>query len=302
LAISLPCSHVISASKIALACYRTQDDDSKKGDTSRQTAGFLRLPLSFKLFQMMRHRLDQLLIARGLFESREKAQRAIMAGQVRVGGHVVDKASASVLEDAEITVATPDRYVGRGGHKLEAALTHFGISPQGMTCLDIGASTGGFTDCLLQHGAAKVWAIDVGHSQLDWRIRSDPRVVVREKLNARYLTREDVPDALGLIVADVSFISLALILPPARELLVPGGAMVVLIKPQFELRREEVGRGGVVKDPALHEAAVERIRTFVEKLPPAANGERLNWVGSIESPILGGEGNKEFLACLRSGA
>lgn len=249
-----------------------------------------------------RQRLDQLLLARGLFESREKAQRAIMAGQVRIAGHVADKAGAKVAEDAEITVAAPDRYVGRGGHKLEGALTHFQINPTGFTCLDIGASTGGFTDCLLQHGAAKVWAIDVGHSQLDWKIRSDPRVVVREKLNARNLTRNDVPDLLDLIVADVSFISLTLIIPPARDLLRPGGAMIVLIKPQFELRREEVGRGGVVKDPALHTAAVDRIRAFVEALPPAASGERLRWEGCIESPILGGEGNKEFLACLRSRA
>ncbi len=250
----------------------------------------------------MRSRLDQLLIARGLFESREKAQRAIMAGQIRVGGRIVDKAGASTAEDAEITVAAQDRYVGRGGHKMEGALKHFAISPEGMTCLDVGASTGGFTDCLLQHGAAKVWAIDVGHSQLDWRIRSDPRVVVREKLNARYLTAAEIPEPISLVVADVSFISLTLIIPPARELLVPGGVMVVLIKPQFELRREEVGRGGIVKDPAMHTAAVERIREFVEKLPPGAHGERLRWEGVIESPILGGEGNKEFLACLRSGA
>ncbi len=248
----------------------------------------------------MRTRLDQLLIARGLFESREKAQRAIMAGQVRVAGHIADKAGANVPEDAEISIAAQDRYVGRGGHKLEAALKHFEISPTGLTCLDIGASTGGFTDCLLQHGAAKVWAIDVGHSQLDWRIRSDARVIVREKLNARHLTHDDIPDPIALIVTDVSFISLTLIIPPARELLVPGGSMVVLIKPQFELRREEVGRGGVVKDPALHAAAVERIRNFIAQLPPAANGERLQWIGCIDSPILGGEGNKEFLACLRA--
>src|SRR5688572_15876027 len=141
-----------------------------------------------------KHRLDQILVLRGLFESREKAQRAIMAGQVRVGEQVVDKASSKFDEAALITVAAPDRYVGRGGHKLEGALRHFGVDPAGLVCLDIGASTGGFTDCLLQHGAAKVWAIDVGHSQLDWKIRSDPRVVAREKLNARFLTRDDIPD------------------------------------------------------------------------------------------------------------
>ena len=227
-----------------------------------------------------------------------------MAGQVRVGGHVSDKASAKFSEDAPVTVAEPERYVGRGGFKLEAALAHFEIDPSGLTCLDIGASTGGFTDCLLQRGAAKVWAIDVGHSQLDWRIRSDPRVVVREKLNARHLTAADIPDPIALAVADVSFISLTLILPAALDLLTAGGVIVPLIKPQFELRREEVGRGGIVRDPALHAAAVDRIRAFVEKMPasprPDGSAVRLNWCGHIESPILGGEGNKEFLACLRA--
>ncbi len=253
----------------------------------------------------LKSRLDQLLFARGIFESREKARRAIMAGQVRVGGHVVDKASREFAEDAaEIEVATPERYVGRGGFKLEAALAHFAVDPTGLTCLDIGASTGGFTDCLLQHGAARVWAIDVGHSQLDWKIRSDPRVVVREKLNARHLSRDDIPDPITLIVADVSFISLTLILPPALSLLTTRGVIVPLIKPQFELRREEVSRGGIVRDPLLHEAAVARIREFVEKMPatPRPDGSvvRLAWCGHIESPILGGEGNKEFLACLRA--
>jgi 23S rRNA (cytidine1920-2'-O)/16S rRNA (cytidine1409-2'-O)-methyltransferase len=245
-----------------------------------------------------KQRLDQLLVARGLFESREKAQRAIMAGQVRVGEQVVDKASSKFDETAVLTVAAADRYVGRGGHKLEGALRHFGIDPTGFVCLDIGASTGGFTDCLLQHGAAKVWAVDVGHSQLDWKIRSDPRVIAREKLNARFLSRADIPDRIDLAVADVSFISLTLILPPALELLAPGGRMIVLVKPQFELKRQDVGRGGIVKDPELHAAAVEKIRAFVQEMMPAANGQRLQWSGVIESPILGGEGNKEFLALL----
>lgn len=243
-------------------------------------------------------RLDQLLVVRGLFESREKAQRAIMAGQVRVGEQVVDKASSKFDESAPVTVAAPERYVGRGAYKLEGALQHFQIDPTGFTCLDIGASTGGFTDCLLQHGATKVWAIDVGHSQLDWKIRSDPRVVAREKLNARFLSRDDIPDAIDLVVADVSFISLTLIIPPALELLAPGGRMIVLVKPQFELRREDVGRGGIVKEPELHAAAVEKIRAFVETLGPNARAMRLQWSGVIESPILGGEGNKEFLALL----
>lgn len=239
-------------------------------------------------------RLDQLLVVRAFFESREKAQRAIMAGQVLVDERRIDKPGTRVAEDAAIAVKAGERYVGRGGLKLEAALAHFALDPTGRTCLDIGASTGGFTDCLLQHGAAKVWAIDVGHSQLDWKIRSDPRVVVREKLNARHLTRDDIPDPIDLCVIDVSFISLTLILPPAAALLSNGGVIVPLIKPQFELRKEDVARGGVVRDPEKHAEAVEKIRAF------AGTQAGLRWEGVIESPILGGEGNKEFLACLRA--
>lgn len=240
----------------------------------------------------MKQRLDQLLVARELCESREKAQRAIMAGEVMVNERVVDKPGTKVPVDAIISVKAPPRYVGRGGLKLEAALARFAVDPAGRTCLDIGASTGGFTDCLLQHGAAKVWAIDVGHSQLDWKIRSDPRVVVREKLNARHLTRADIPDVIDLCVIDVSFISLTLILPPACELLSASGVIIPLIKPQFELRPDDVEKGGVVREPALHARAVEKIRTFAATLPG------MQWRGVIESPILGGEGNKEFLACL----
>ncbi|MDB6175445.1 MAG: Hemolysin [Chthoniobacteraceae bacterium] len=243
-----------------------------------------------------KQRLDLLLVARGLCESREKAQRAIMAGAVMVADRVIDKPGTKVNEDALVVVKAADRYVGRGGLKMEAALGAFSIVPKGATCLDIGASTGGFTDCLLQHGAAKVYAIDVGHSQLDWKIRSDPRVVVREKLNARYLSCADIAEPIDICVIDVSFISLTLILPRAFELLRPEGVIIPLIKPQFELRKEEIGRGGVVRDPALHVRAVEKIRSFVlETL-------RHQWCDCIESPILGGEGNKEFLACLRAGS
>ncbi len=241
-----------------------------------------------------KQRLDLLLVARGLFPSREKAQRAIMAGEVSVGERRVDKPGTNVAGDAAISVRAAEKYVGRGGLKLEGALREFAIETAGAVCLDIGASTGGFTDCLLQHGAAKVYAIDVGHSQLAWKIRSDPRVVVREHLNARYLTAEEVPEAIDLCVIDVSFISLTLILPRAIECVRGGGVIVALIKPQFELRKEDVARGGVVRDPALHEAAVEKIRRFV------AETLRRAWVGCIESPILGGEGNKEFLACVRN--
>jgi 23S rRNA (cytidine1920-2'-O)/16S rRNA (cytidine1409-2'-O)-methyltransferase len=240
-----------------------------------------------------KQRLDTLLVSRGFFESREKAQRAIMAGEVIVGDHRVDKPGAQTAADAEIIVKGGLRYVGRGGLKLEAALSAFAVDPTGAICLDIGASTGGFTDCLLQHGAAKVYAIDVGHSQLDWKIRSDPRVVVREKLNARHLTRADIPEAPSICVIDVSFISLTLILPPAFGVLTPSAVILALIKPQFELGKTEVGKGGIVRDPAGHEAAVSRIRDFVT----GTLGRK--WEGVIESPILGGEGNKEFLACLR---
>jgi len=240
-----------------------------------------------------KQRLDVLLVERGLVESREKAQRAIMAGLVRVGDTVSDKPGTRVAGDALLSVKQECRYVGRGGLKMEAALKHFAVDPTGRICLDIGASTGGFTDCLLQHGAAKVHAIDVGHSQLDWKIRSDPRVVVREKLNARHLTREDIPDSIDICVIDVSFISLTLILPAAFPLLAPGGVILALIKPQFELSKEEVDVGrGVVRDPAAQQRAVEKIEQFVRETGKT-------WVGLIESPILGGEGNREFLACLQ---
>jgi 23S rRNA (cytidine1920-2'-O)/16S rRNA (cytidine1409-2'-O)-methyltransferase len=240
-----------------------------------------------------RTRLDTLLVARGLFESREKAQRALMAGIVEIDGRRAGKPGDRVRTDAAVSVLEPEKYVSRGGLKLEAALDAFGIDPAGRVCLDIGASTGGFTDCLLQRGAARVHALDVGHNQLHWKIRSDPRVVAREGINCRHLTREDVPGPVGLAVADVSFISLTLILPPAFELLDPEGSMVVLIKPQFELSRDAVGKGGIVSDPASHAAAVEKIRAFVvERM-------KRRWIGVIDSPILGMTGNREFLACLR---
>ncbi len=238
-------------------------------------------------------RLDALLVSRGLFESREKAQRALMAGLVRVNGQPAGKPGDRVALDAAVEVEAAEKYVSRGGLKLEAALDAFAIDPAGRVCLDIGASTGGFTDCLLQRGAARVHALDVGHNQLHWRIRNDPRVVAREGINCRHLTPADVPEPVSLVVADVSFISLTLILPPAFELLAPEGVMVVLIKPQFELSRAEVGRGGIVSDPAAHAAAVEKIRAFVAE----SLGRR--WEGVIDSPILGMTGNREFLACLR---
>ncbi len=245
-------------------------------------------------------RLDLLLVDRGLFDSREKAQRAVLAGAVHVAGQVVDKPGTKVPDDCLLETKAKERYVSRGGTKLERALAHFQIDPTGTVCLDIGASTGGFTDCLLQHGASRVYAYDVGHSQLDWKIRSDPRVVVREKINARYLQPGDLPEPVSLCVVDVSFISLTLILPPAAGVLAAGRmagptTIIALIKPQFELERSAVGRGGIVRDAESHLRAVEKIRLFVENALPG-----WRWTGVVDSPILGTEGNKEFLACLQN--
>jgi 23S rRNA (cytidine1920-2'-O)/16S rRNA (cytidine1409-2'-O)-methyltransferase len=237
-------------------------------------------------------RLDQLLVARGFSPSREKAQRSIMAGQVSVGGQKVEKSGTRVGEDAVIEVRSGEKYVGRGGLKLEAALAYFRIATQGRRALDIGASTGGFTDCLLQHGVTEVRAIDVGHGQIAWSLRNDPRVTVREGVNARFLTAADGGAPVEICVADVSFISLTLILPAAFALLAPDADMIVLIKPQFELTPDKVGKGGVVREPTFREEAVEKIRRFVE-----AAGHR--WCGVIESPITGREGNVEFLAHLK---
>ena len=237
-------------------------------------------------------RLDVVLVEQGLFESREQAKRAVMAGEVRLGDQVLTKSSVLIAPDAELSVATPPKYVGRGGLKLEGALDHFAIDAAGAIALDIGASTGGFTDCLLQRGATKVYAIDVGHGQLAWKIRNDPRVVVREHLNARHLTRDDIPERIDLCVIDVSFISLTLILPNAFELLSPTGVILALIKPQFELQREDVGRGGIVSDPELHEKAQRKVADFV-----AAQGHTV--VGLAASPITGTDGNQEFFLCAR---
>ncbi|HEY5793011.1 MAG TPA: TlyA family RNA methyltransferase [Chthoniobacterales bacterium] len=239
-------------------------------------------------------RLDQLLVERGLCASREKAQRLILAGSVRVHAAPAAKPGQLVPADAVVELLAAERYVGRGGTKLEAALAHFQVPVQGAVCADLGASTGGFTDCLLQHGAARVHAIDVGRGQLDWKLRQDPRVIVREGINARRLTVADLGERVALAVADVSFISLALILPAAFDLLVPGGRMIVLIKPQFELTKSQVGKGGIVRDEALQLSAVEKIRGVAEQ----ALGRR--WGGFIPSPILGAKGNREFLALLET--
>lgn len=232
-----------------------------------------------------------LLVARGLCETREQAKRLVLAGEVRTVDRIIDKPSAKVPDDAPLEVKEKLRYVGRGGLKMEGALDAFGISPEGLVCLDIGASTGGFTDCLLQRGAERVHAVDVGTNQLAWKIRSDPRVVVKEKFNARGLTEADLGEKVSLVVIDVSFISLTKILPAAFDVLDEGGSIVCLIKPQFELEREDIGKGGIVRDLELHQRAVDKIQTFVL----ARDRE---WKGVIDSPITGTDGNREFLAWL----
>ena len=237
-------------------------------------------------------RIDQALVERGFFESRERAQRAIMAGEIRVGDRVFAKAAELVDLDAAISVSRAPQFVGRGALKLGGALDSFGIDVAGKVALDIGASTGGFTDCLLQRGAAKVYSVDVGHGQLAWKLRNDPRVIVIEKVNARFLSREHVPEDVDLCVVDVSFISLTLILPRAFELITENGVIVALIKPQFELQREDVGRGGIVREAALHEKAQQKIVKFVEEA-------KYHVVGLVPSPITGTDGNQEFFICIR---
>lgn len=237
-------------------------------------------------------RLDELLVARGLAESRSQAQRLIMAGTVSVEGNMLDKAGHLVRDDSQIEVAGSLRYVSRGGLKLERALEVFGVDPTGWTCADIGASTGGFTDCLLQHGAARVYAIDVGYGQLAWSLRQDARVINIERANIRYL--EPLPELVRLAAVDVSFIGLGLVLPRIVALLAPKGAIIALIKPQFEVGKGQVGKGGVVRDPALHRSAIENALAEGSKLDLAP-------AGLIRSPITGPAGNIEFLALLQLG-
>jgi 23S rRNA (cytidine1920-2'-O)/16S rRNA (cytidine1409-2'-O)-methyltransferase len=234
-----------------------------------------------------RQRLDLLIVERGLTESREKARALILAGQVLVNGQKADKAGASVDTAANIEMLAQPRFVGRGGLKLEAALDHFGIAVEGKVCLDVGSSTGGFTDCLLQRGDARVYDIDSGTGQLDWKLRNDPRVIVHEQLNARYLSRAEVPEPIDLAVCDVSFISITMILPALGDLLASHAEMMILVKPQFELERQQVGKGGIVRDPVLHLQACRRVEQAVEQLGFRAQ--------IIPSPVLGAEGNQEFL-------
>ncbi|HLK51370.1 MAG TPA: TlyA family RNA methyltransferase [Bryobacteraceae bacterium] len=232
-------------------------------------------------------RLDLLLVERGLAESREKAQALIMAGNVLLNGQKAAKPGQPVLPDAAVEVTARPPYVGRGGFKLAAALKHFAIDVNGQVCLDIGSSTGGFTDALLQAGAGRVHAVDVGAGQLAWSLRNDVRVIVHEGVNARELQLTDIGELAALATCDVSFISVTLILPAIVPLLQPGGRMVILIKPQFEVGRGQVGKGGIVREPELHQAARDRVESAVR---------HFGFKTSImDSPILGAEGNKEFL-------
>ena len=243
---------------------------------------------------MAKARADKLLVERGLVETRAKAQALIMAGKVFSADRRIAKAGDLVAEDAPLEVKGQDHpWVSRGGLKLAHALAHFGLDPKGAIAIDVGASTGGFTDVLLAHGAAKVYAVDVGHGQLAWKLRNDPRVIVLERTNARYLSRTEIPDPVDWVVCDASFIGLETVLPAALSLTASQAVAVALIKPQFEVGPDRVGKGGVVREPALHQEVCDRIRTWFER--------QSSWsvLGIVESPVLGPEGNKEFLIAAR---
>jgi len=250
----------------------------------------------YNLRAMVKHRLDKLMVDRGLAASRERAQAMILAGKVLVNEQKLEKAGAQVEEDCALRLLADDlKYVSRGGLKLERALHHWNIELQGRACADVGASTGGFTDCMLQRGAARVIAIDTGYGQMDLKVRQDPRVRLLERTNARYLTRADLGEVVGFIAVDVSFISATLVLPAVMNAAFPaspgercGHELVVLVKPQFEAGKGNVGKGGIVRDERVQQAAVERVRECVRNLGAG-------YIDVTESPILGGEGNREFL-------
>ena len=245
---------------------------------------------------MSKERIDRLLAEREMVSSRERARALIMEGRIRVDGQVVNKAGTQVSLDALIEIRGQDLpFVSRGGIKLEGALDAFGVNPQGMVVMDVGASTGGFTDCMLQRGASKIYAVDVGYGQLAWKLQRDPRVVNLERRNVRYLRREEIKEEVDLIVIDTSFISIEKFLPHLLQFLRKGGTILGLIKPQFEVGKGEVGKGGVVKDPALHRKVIERISELSQDLG-------LRVLGVTESPLLGPKGNKEFFIYLRKNA
>jgi 23S rRNA (cytidine1920-2'-O)/16S rRNA (cytidine1409-2'-O)-methyltransferase len=244
------------------------------------------------IYPMTKSRLDQLLVQLELCESREQARRLIMSGSVLVGGEPATKPGHKYPMDADVHVKEKRRFVSRGGYKLEAALDQYGIDPTGWICADLGASTGGFTDLLLQRGAARVYAVDVGYGQIHWKLRQDPRVVVMERTNARYL--HQLPDLMQLVTIDASFISLRLLLGPAQRLLAPGGQIVALLKPQFEAGKGQVGKGGVVRDAKVHHHVLDGIITWCEL-------HDMSPQGLIPSPIFGPKGNQEFLLWLWPG-
>ena len=234
-------------------------------------------------------RLDQLLFRRGVFGSREKARRAVMACGVEVDGRRVDKPGRQVGSEVAVEVAEREPYVSRAGRKLAAALDHFGVDPSGWTCVDVGASTGGFTDCLLQRGARRVYAVDVGYGQLDHGLRQDPRVVVMERINARHLGPDDLPEACDLATLDLSFISLLKVIPAVSPHLAQSGLLLPMIKPQFEAGRAEVGKGGIVRDAEVRRAVVDRVTAGIEQLGFVSRGR-------VESPLAGAKGNRETFA------
>jgi len=241
----------------------------------------------------MKERLDKVIKQRRLIRSRSRAQRMIEAGRVKVDGHVITRPGHPIDTEAEIEILAFEKYVSRGGEKLEAALEQFRIDPRGKVCLDVGASTGGFTDCLLQHGASKVYAVDIGHDQLHPSLRRDDRVVVREGLNARYLEPQDIAEPIDLVVIDVSFVSLKLVLPPLAEILAPTGEIVALVKPQFEVGKEKLPNDGVVKKEADRDTVLRDLRVFTEV--------ETSWrvAGEMTSPIQGEKGNVEFFLHIR---
>ncbi len=240
-----------------------------------------------------KQRLDIALVERNLVESREKAQALILAGKVSVDRQKADKPGRAIASDARIEVAQPLKYVSRGGLKLEAALAHFNVRVKDCICLDIGASTGGFTDCLLQQGAARVHAVDTGAGQIDWKLRNDSRVILHERVNARYLTFGQIGELAEVMACDVSFISVTLLIPALVHVMAPQGDWIILVKPQFEVGRELVGKGGIVRDPTAHRMACDKVATVLQRAGFTAE--------LMESPILGSEGNREFLLHARAG-
>ena len=235
----------------------------------------------------MKQRLDVAMLSRQLVESREKAQALILSGKVMVDGQKAEKPGHAVADTARIEVSEPLKYVSRGGLKLEAALAHFAVDPAGKVCMDVGTSTGGFTDCLLQHGAVRVHAVDTGAGQIDWKLRTDLRVVLHEKVNARYLKADEIGEPVELMVCDVSFISVTLLIPALAPLLRPAGDWIILVKPQFEVGRDRVGPGGIVRDPEAQQGACEKVAAALSGIGFQTQ--------LTDSPITGAEGNREFL-------